>query len=292
MAEEPGGRYHRRTRMRKEKKLHSSGAARGVELLAPAGDPEAAYAALHYGADAVYLGLRKFSARAKAVNFTADELSEIVAWAHGLSPRRRVFATVNTLVFQHELEGVIDTLATLAELQVDAVIVQDLGVARLARTYFPALELHASTQLAVHGLAGAEALAALGFSRVTLARELTLEEIRTISAKAPVQTEVFIHGALCYSYSGLCLFSSLMRHRSGNRGECTYPCRDVFAPPEGGARALPFSMKDLALPDRIEALRGAGVACMKIEGRMKNALYAAVTSNFYRKVLDGGADSA
>jgi putative protease len=244
----------------------------------------------------VYLGLRKFSARAKAVNFTAEELSEVVAWAHQLSPRRRVFATVNTLVFQHELEGVIDALATLVELEVDAVIVQDLGVARMAQTYFPSLELHASTQLAVHNLAGAEALAALGFTRVTLARELTLEEISAISAKVPIQTEVFIHGALCYSYSGLCLFSSFLRHRSGNRGECTYPCRELFASSGCGCgceeRALPFSMKDLALPERVDALRVAGVACMKIEGRMKNALYAAVATNFYRKVLDGAGDAA
>ena len=199
-----------------------------VELLAPAGGPDAAFAAFHYGADAVYLGLKKFSARAEAENFTLDECAEVTAYAHSLTPHRRVFVTINTLIRQDELAELVETLAALADIGVDAVILQDLGVYHVLRTHFPELELHASTQLAVHNRAGAEALARLGFTRVVLARELTLEEVRDVTATGGVETEVFIHGALCYSYSGLCLFSSQTLGRSGNRGKCAYSCRDSF----------------------------------------------------------------
>src|SRR5262249_8590282 len=177
-----------------------------AELLAPAGGPEAAFAAFHFGADAIYLGLKKFSARAEAENFTLEELDEVTAYAHSLTPRRRVFVTINTLIRQDELPELVDTLAALDDIGVDAVILQDLGVYHLARRYFPDLELHASTQLAVHNGAGAAALRRLGFARVVLARELTFEEVRDITAASGIETEVFIHGALCYSCSGLCLF--------------------------------------------------------------------------------------
>jgi putative protease len=275
-------------------------AAGPVELLAPAGGPDAAFAAFHFGADAVYLGLKKFSARAEAENFTLDELAEAVAYAHALTPRRRVFVTVNTLLRQDELPELVEALAALDELGVDAVILQDLGVLRAARRHFPGLELHASTQLAVHNRAGAEALHALGLKRVVLARELTFEEVADVTSSAGVETEVFVHGALCYSYSGLCLFSSQTLGRSGNRGKCAYSCRDSFeaagAPdtlrdgtpvkrdPSSG---FPFSMKDLALPDHMPALRGAGVSCFKIEGRKKSPLYVATATDYYRRLLDG-----
>ncbi len=270
-----------------------------VELLAPAGEMDAAYAAFHYGADAIYTGLPQFSARAEAVNVTPEELDEITAYAHSLTPRRRVFVTVNTLVLEHELSDLIKTLGHLARLDVDAVIVQDLGVCRLARRYFPELALHASTQMAIHNVEGAITAREMGFKRVTLARELTLEEIQRISAESGLETEVFIHGALCYSYSGLCLYSSLLRNRSGNRGKCTYPCRDWFTatqppPPHEGkpprrdaSQGMAFSMKDLALPEDIAGLRTAGVASMKIEGRKKSPLYVATVVNFYRRILDG-----
>jgi putative protease len=274
--------------------------AHPVELLAPAGGPEAAFAAFHYGADAVYLGLKKFSARAEAENFTLEELSEITAYAHSLEPRRRVFVTVNTLIRQDELAELVEALAALADMGVDAVILQDLGVYRVARRHFPELELHASTQLAVHNRAGAEALHRLGFSRVVLARELTYEEVHDITAEAGIETEVFIHGALCYSYSGLCLFSSQTLGRSGNRGKCAYSCRDSYhvdgAPDtlrDGSpvkrdpATGFPFSMKDLALPDQLPALRSAGVSCFKVEGRKKSPLYVATTTDYYRRLLDG-----
>ncbi|MCS6850708.1 MAG: U32 family peptidase [Gemmataceae bacterium] len=273
---------------------------RPVELLAPAGGPEAGYAALHFGADAIYLGLKKFSARAEAENFTLEEVDEITAYAHSLRPPRRVFVTINTVIRQDELAELLEAVAGLADIGVDALIVQDLGVYYLVRQYFPQLELHASTQLAVHNRAGAETLRRLGFRRVVLARELTFEEIRDITAESGIETEVFIHGALCYSYSGLCLFSAQTLGRSGNRGKCAYSCRDAFevrgAPltlRDGRAvlrdprHGFPFSMKDLALPDHLPALRSAGVSCFKIEGRKKGPLYVATTTDFYRRLLDG-----
>jgi putative protease len=273
---------------------------RQVELLAPAGGLDAAFAAFHFGAVAVYLGLKKFSARAEAENFTLEELDEVTAYAHSLEPRRRVFVTINTLIRQDELAELIDALAALVEIGVDAVIVQDLGVYRAVRQFFPQLELHGSTQMAVHNRAGAETLARLGFRRVVLARELTFEEVNDITATAGVETEVFIHGALCYSYSGLCLFSSQTLGRSGNRGKCAYSCRDSYnvadapltlrdgSPVKRDPRqGFPFSMKDLALPDHLPALRATGVSCFKIEGRKKSPLYVATTTDYYRKLIDG-----
>jgi putative protease len=271
-----------------------------VELLAPAGGPEAAFAAFHFGADAIYLGLKKFSARAEAENFTLTEVDEITAYAHSLQPRRRVFVTINTLIRQDELAELVEAIAALADIGVDALIVQDLGVYHLVREHFPQLELHASTQLSVHNRAGAEALRQLGFRRVVLARELTFEEVRDITATSGIETEVFIHGALCYSYSGLCLFSAQTLGRSGNRGKCAYSCRDSYevadAPltlRDGSAvrrdprQGFPFSMKDLALPDHVPTLRAAGVSCFKVEGRKKSPLYVATTTNYYRKLIDG-----
>jgi U32 family peptidase len=277
-----------------------SDAAHPVELLAPAGGPDAAFAAFHYGADAVYLGLKKFSARAEAENFTLDECAEITAYAHSLTPRRRVFVTINTVIRTDELRELVETVGALADIGVDAIILQDIGVYHVLRKHFPEMELHASTQLAVHNRAGADALARLGFRRVVLARELTIEEVRDVTAAAGVETEVFIHGALCYSYSGLCLFSSQTNGRSGNRGKCSYSCRDSFevagapdalrdgAPVKRDpAHGFPFSMKDLALPDHLPALRAAGVSCFKVEGRKKSPLYVATTTDYYRKLLDG-----
>jgi putative protease len=271
-----------------------------VELLSPAGGLDAAFAAFHFGADAVYLGLKKFSARAEAENFTLEELDEIVAYAHQLSPKRRVFVTINTLIRQDELAELLDALASLVEIGVDAVIVQDLGVYHAIRRWFPQLELHGSTQMAVHNQAGAVTLRNLGFQRVVLARELTFEEVHDITSTAGVETEVFIHGALCYSYSGLCLFSSQLLGRSGNRGKCAYSCRDSYevagapltlrdgSPVKRDPRAgFPFSMKDLALPDHLPALRAAGVSCFKIEGRKKSPLYVATTTDYYRRLIDG-----
>ncbi len=262
-----------------------------TELLAPAGEKAAAYAAFAFGADAVYTGLPRFSARAEAVNLDPRELEEIVAYAHALPRPRRVYVTLNTLIREAELPDLIRSLALCAEAGADAVIVQDLGVARLARKHFPGLRLHASTQLALHNLEGVRAAARLGFRRVTLARELTLDEIRSIARQAPGEIETFLHGALCYSYSGLCLYSALLRDRSGNRGSCAYPCRDAFCAScaAGAAPVRPglvFSMKDLAAGASIHDLVQAGVASLKIEGRKKSPLYVAAAVNYHRKLLD------
>ena len=274
-----------------------------TELLAPAGERAAAYAAFAFGADAVYTGLPRFSARVEAVNLSPRELEEIAAYAHSLPHPRRVYVTLNTLVREAELPDLIRSLALCAEAGADAVIVQDFGVARLARKHFPNLRLHASTQMAVHNLEGVRAAVHLGFKRVTLARELTLDEIRSIARQAPGEIETFLHGALCYSYSGLCLYSALLRDRSGNRGACAYPCRDAFRPvfssagaidhiykhgqyPGADAPGLVFSMKDLAGGASIQDLVQAGVASLKIEGRKKSPLYVAAAVHYHRKLLD------
>lgn len=260
-----------------------------IELLAPAGGPPVARAAFQYGADAVYLGLNRFSARADAENFSLDALREVVGFARAAKPVRRVYVTFNTLVRAGELREAADGLGRVHECGVDAVIVQDPGILRIARRHLPGLRLHASTQMAIHNLDGALRARDDGFSRVTLARELSLPEIETISRESGLEVEVFLHGALCYAYSGLCTISSRRTGRSGNRGQCAYCCRGAYS--EGGRKGLPFSMKDLALGSRLDALRAAGVASLKIEGRMKSALYVAAVTDYYRRRLDGRGDA-
>ena len=251
------------------------------ELLAPAGDLEAGYAALYYGADAVYLGLKAFSARASATNFSPEELNEFTAYAHHL--KRKVYITINTLVQEKELKDLLATLDICSACQVDGIILQDLGVARIIKESYPELSLHASTQMAVHNKEGALALQRAGFSRVVLARELTLSEIKEIAEIPGLETEAFIHGALCYCYSGLCLFSSMEAGRSANRGKCTYPCRALFK--RGEKEAHFFSMKDMALQEEVLKLP---VTSLKIEGRKKKALYVAAVTDYYRRILDKG----
>ncbi len=265
---------------------------RTPRLLAPAGGRDEACAALHYGADAVYLGLRRFSARADAPNFDETGLREITAYAHALAPRREVYVAFNTLIPEREWRDALDTLARLEEIGVDAVIVQDLGVARRVRFSFPGLRLFASTQMAVHSPEGARALARRGFSCVLLARELSLEEIAAVVRDGGgVEVETFVHGALCYSYSGLCLFSSHATGRSGNRGRCASCCREAFRDARGRP-SFPFSMKDLALGRRLAELRTAGVAALKIEGRLKGPLYVAAVTDYHRRLLDGRLNPA
>lgn len=251
------------------------------ELLAPAGDLEAGYAALYYGADAVYLGLKAFSARASATNFSPEELDEFTAYAHHL--KRKVYVTINTLVQEKELNDLLATLDICSACQVDGIILQDLGVARIIKESYPELALHASTQMAIHNKEGALALQKAGFSRVVLARELTLSEIKEIAEIPGLETEAFIHGALCYCYSGLCLFSSMEQGRSANRGKCAYPCRALFK--RGDTSAHFFSMKDMALQEEVLKLP---VTSLKIEGRKKKALYVAAVTDYYRRILDKG----
>jgi len=251
-----------------------------TELLAPAGDIEAGYAALYYGADAVYLGLQQFSARATATNFDEQNLNEFVGYAHHLG--RKVYVAVNTVVQEDELTQLLQTLDICSRCNADAVIIQDLGVARVVRESYPELEMHASTQMAVHNKEGALTLQKLGFSRVVVARELTLGEIKEIADIPNLEIEAFVHGALCYSYSGLCLFSSFESGRSANRGKCLYPCRAEFEGDTGKKHY--FSMKDMALQEDILKIPGIS---LKIEGRKKTALYVAAVTDYYRRLLDG-----
>ena len=259
-----------------------------VELLAPAGQIESGYAAFSYGADAVYLGLTRFSARAEAENFTPEALVGFVRYAHAL--KKRVLVAVNTVFFEDEKADLIETLQNVRFADADGVIVQDLGTARLIKKYFPELRLHASTQLAVHNRDGVEALRDMGFKRVVLARELTLEEIKDICRVPGIEKEVFIHGALCYCYSGLCLFSSIYAGRSANRGKCVYPCRESFH--IDGQNKHVFSMKDMAQNENVLLLEQAGVNALKIEGRKKSPLYVAAVTDYYRSILNGEKNKA
>lgn len=256
------------------------------ELLAPAGNIEAGYAALYYGADAVYLGLNKFSARAGAENFTFDELDEFTAYAHSIN--RKVFVAINTILTVDEVKELPEVFKAVDRAKVDALIVQDLGVFYLAKRLIPHIELHASTQMAVHNAEGVKFLKSLGFKRVVLARELTLAEIENIAKEVPdVDLEVFVHGALCYSYSGQCLFSALEYGKSANRGRCIYPCRSEFVVKDEDGTLLKrhlFSMKDLALEELVNKIPALS---LKIEGRKKSPLYVASVVNYYRHILDG-----
>jgi len=257
------------------------------ELLAPAGGYDAALAAFQYGADAVYVGLPRFSARAEAENLSFEQLGLLLAYARTFTPAKKVYVTFNTLVPETDFPAVIEAFAALEYLLPDGVIVQDLGVARLIRDYFPSLTLHASTQLAAHNVDGVLALKELGFKRVVLARELSCSEIKEIVEACAVEIEVFVHGALCYSTSGLCLFSAMMQERSGNRGRCAYCCREGFScDSEKGVR-YPFSMKDLALAPMLGKIVKTGAHSLKIEGRMKSPLYVACLCDYYRKKMDG-----
>ena len=263
-----------------------------VELLSPAGNFETALAAFEAGADAVYCGLTEFSARAFADNFTLEDLKNLIRYARAsrtgrrseVGGRTKVYVTFNTVIDEDNLEAAIEQLARLDEAKPDALIVQDIGVARICRKHFPDLELHASTQLVAHNLEGVLAMKELGFKRVVLARELSLAEIASIAKRCgDMELEVFIHGALCYSISGLCLFGAMEKGRSGNRGKCPYCCRQAFD------SLYPFSMKDLRLGEDVRKLADAGVASLKIEGRMKSALYVASVTKYYRQILDAEA---
>ncbi|MGN1146419.1 MAG: peptidase U32 family protein, partial [Acetatifactor sp.] len=198
-------------------------ARKKVELLAPAGNMEGFYGAIHAGADAVYLGGNRFGARAYADNFTLEELTFCIRYAHIWG--RKVYLTVNTLVKEQEFKELYEYLAPLYEAGLDAVIVQDIGVFHYIKSQFPGLLLHVSTQMTITGVYGAELLKTMGASRIVPARELSLEEIAKIKQETNLEIECFIHGAMCYCYSGQCLFSSILGGRSGNRGRCAQPCR-------------------------------------------------------------------
>ena len=249
------------------------------ELLAPAGDMQCLYAAVAGGADAVYVGGRSFGARAYAKNFDIDELRRAVIYCHlhGV----KLYVTVNTLIYDREMRELSDFAVELWKIGVDAIIACDLGAIREIKRRVPSLPIHASTQMSVHNTQGADAAATLGCERVVLARELSIDNIVSTTEKCSIETEVFLHGALCVCHSGQCLMSSLVGGRSGNRGECAQPCR---LPYNKGKYIL--SLSDLSLANHINGLIDSGVASLKIEGRMKAPEYVYTVTNIYRTLLD------
>ncbi len=255
---------------------------RKTELLSPAGDIDGAVGAINAGADAVYLGTEEFSARAYAKNLTIEETIEMIQYAHLY--HRKLYLTMNTLLKTMEFPRALSVLDRLYQAGLDAVIVQDLGLLSCLHQYFPELEIHASTQLSVLSAAGMEQLKEYHVTRVVPGRELSLAELVELK-KTGMELECFIHGAMCYAYSGRCLMSSLAGGRSGNRGRCAGPCRKQYHIP-GQKDAYLLSMKDMCSVDRIGALIDAGIDSFKIEGRMKAAEYTAGVTSVYRKVID------
>lgn len=251
------------------------------ELLAPAGDRDALVAAVQSGADAVYLGAGGFNARQSAGNFADERLNEAVQYCHARNVR--VHVTLNTMVRDEELPALEETVRAIASAGADAVLVQDFGVARAVKQIVPDMALHASTQMAVHNRAGVEFLAREGFSRVVLAREMSLKEIHACAGLG-IELEAFVHGALCVSCSGQCLFSSLVGGRSGNRGRCAQPCRLRYRLDDREGYLL--STKDLCALKQLDELRDAGVDSFKIEGRLKRPEYVAAVTAAYRAAID------
>ena len=253
-----------------------------MENLAPAGNRAALERANAAGADAVYLGYTAFSARAGAGNFSREELAEAIRFAH--LRHMRVHVTVNILMKDAELPELLEVLKLLRDLHADALLIQDLGALRLIRKRFPELPVHISTQMAIHNRTGVRWCRSMGAGRVVLARECSLDEIR-LCCREPVEIEVFGHGAQCVAASGLCLFSSMVGERSGNRGRCAQPCRMTYT--LDGRTGAWLSPRDVCLRDDLPALAEAGVASVKLEGRLKRPEYVGVVASSYRRGLDG-----
>ena len=256
-----------------------------IELLAPAGSMEALRAAVQNGANAVYLGCGSFNARQSAKNFTTQTLSEAVRYCHIRGVQ--VHLTLNTLVSDREMKELAELVRCAANSDVDAFIVQDLGVIQLCRQIAPHIPIHGSTQMTVHSLPGVQLCAAMGLKRVVLSRELSREEIRYICANSPIEIEVFAHGALCMCYSGQCYMSSVIGCRSGNRGRCAQPCRQSYGYTHWENK-YPLSLKDNCLVHYLQELQDMGVVSLKLEGRMKRPEYVAAVTAVYRKALDEG----
>lgn len=249
------------------------------ELLAPAGSPEAADAAVKAGADAIYVGGRFLNARMNAKNFTDGELSECIEKCHGRGVK--VYVTVNTAVLDRELSEAVRYTDLLYKMGADALIVSDLGLIRALSGRYPDMELHASTQASGHNADCARAFAEMGCTRMVCARELSREEITRLCAESPIEIEQFVHGAICVSQSGQCLLSAAMGGRSGNRGACAQPCRMKYN------GHYPLSIKDMCLASHITELIESGVASLKLEGRMKSPSYVYEVTKIYRRLLDG-----
>ena len=258
-----------------------------LELLSPAGSMEAVTAAVQNGADAVYLGYGDFNARRNAKNFTQEEAAAAVSYCHLRGCK--VHLTLNTLLTDRELPGAAQVAAHASEMGVDAVIVQDLGVARMLRQTVPDLPIHGSTQMTIHSLDGVKACADLGMSRVVLGRELSRDQIAYICQHSPIEIEVFGHGALCMCWSGQCFFSSVIGGRSGNRGLCAQPCRLKYGW-GNQANEYPLSLKDLSMAGHLKELSDMGVACLKLEGRMKRPEYVAIVTGIYSRAIREGRE--
>ncbi|MBP5255855.1 MAG: U32 family peptidase [Clostridia bacterium] len=248
------------------------------ELLAPAGSESALVSAVKNGADAVYFGGTLFNARMNAANFDRDGIRRAVYFCREKGVK--TYVTLNTEIFDRELRSALDYAFFLYESGVDALITADLGLSALIKKHLPEMRIHASTQAGVHNAAGADEMAKLGFERVVLARELTKENILSVTERCVPETEIFIHGAICVSCSGQCLMSAMLGGRSGNRGECAQPCRMQY---NGG---YPLSLRDMSLSDHVPEILGLGVASLKIEGRMKSDVYVGGVTGIYRRLID------
>jgi len=264
-----------------------------MELLAPAGSIEAFEAAVEAGADAVYIGAPAFNARALAKHFSLAEVAAMLD--HARRNRVKVYLAMNSLMKEEEIPKAVEILAAIEALEADAIIIQDLGIYHLARRFFPRIRLHASTLMGAHNSMNVRQFDGMGFSRVVLAREMTLQEIGQIHSQCPVEIEVFVHGALCFAYSGLCLFSSYLGGKSGLRGRCVQPCRRRYTwagkgRGPGASAGYLFSMNDLSGLSLLPRLQQAGVSSLKIEGRMRSAQYVASVVKAYRLALDAPDD--
>lgn len=253
-----------------------------MELLAPVGSKESFVTAIRGGANAVYIGVPDFNARVSAANINHYDLRVLID--HAREKNVKVFLALNTLIKHEEISDVVKSITYIEKLHPDAVIVQDLGIASIIKKYFPDISLHASTQMAVHSRMGIDFLARQGFGRVILARELSFSELKIITKGSPVPIEIFCHGALCFSLSGMCLFSSYIGGLSGNRGRCTQPCRRLWQ--NGDKPGYIFSPRDLELAEHINKLKNIGIASVKIEGRMRSSEYVYKTVKAYRMLID------
>lgn len=254
-----------------------------VELLSPAGDFETLIGAINAGADAIYLAGNKFGARAYAKNFSNEELIEAIDVAHLFG--KKIYLTLNTLIKQNEFDELYDFLKPLNDKKLDGIIVQDAGVVNYVHKTFPDIEIHLSTQLSIMSESTPNYFKQFGVTRIVPARELSLAEIKNIKSSSNIEIECFIHGAMCYSYSGMCLFSSILGGRSGNRGRCAQPCRLPYSINDNKDKYL-LSMKDMCTLNMIGDLIEAGIDSFKIEGRMKKPEYSAFVTSIYRKYID------
>lgn len=259
-----------------------------MEILSPAGSPEALRAAVCAGADAVYLGFGQFNARRGARNFSRDEFASAVSYCHLRGVK--TYLTLNTLATDREMADAVDCAVQASKLGADAALVQDMGLVRALRQAAPDLPLHASTQMTIHNLDGVKQAADLGMTRAVLARELSRRDIAYICERSPIEIEVFVHGALCMCYSGQCFMSSVIGGRSGNRGMCAQPCRLPYGWGDEVASGHPLSLKDMSLAGHLKELQEMGVACAKIEGRMKRPEYVYIVTKVYADALREGRE--